>query len=214
MGIVTNLVPQKNKIRVNVFVDGKFLTGASLDLVVKNKLKIGGDINDEQIQRLLEEETKQTTFEKAVNFAMVRPRSIKEARDWGKRKKISPELVAEIIEKLEKYELVNDEHFAKWWVESRISFRAKSKTVIKLELLKKGISKDIIEKTFSEITFHDDVLAEQELAKKMKRWNNLPKDELYKKATAFLARRGFSWDVIKAVVAKYTKFSPEIDSEG
>ena len=41
--------------------------------------------------------------------------------------------------------MTNDLKFAKWWVEQRGNFRPKPKRILKIELTKKGIVKEIID---------------------------------------------------------------------
>ena len=52
-------------------------------------------------------------------------------------------VIEKIISKLKKQNFINDEEFAKGWIENRIRFKPRSLRLIKLELKQKGISEEI-----------------------------------------------------------------------
>lgn len=146
-------------------------------------------------------------FEKFYNstlrFLSYRPRSEKELRDKLKSKKASSEIVEKVIAKLKEQKFINDEEFARWWIESRTRFKPRSLRLIKLELRQKGISQDTTEKVINDLRFtiNDDLEQAKELIKKrIERFRNLSKQEIYQKLGGFLARRGFDWETIKQVI--------------
>ncbi len=108
-----------------------------------------------------------------------------------------------MIKKLKQLRQINDKEFAKWWVDQRTTFRPRGKFGLTMELRQKGIDKEIIRKAVEKM---DELpLAEKLAQKKAKSLKNLPREERYQKLSAYLARRGFSWETIKKVVAKYLK---------
>lgn len=139
----------------------------------------------------------------AVNYLSYRPRSEKEVRDKLKLKNAPPEIIEKVIETLKQQKFINDEEFARMWTSHRLKLSPKSKRVIKMELLQKGIDAEIIEKKLSgndgeEV---DDLEQAKKLVEnKIDRYKNLPKQEIYQKLGGFLARRGFSWGTIKAAI--------------
>jgi len=146
-------------------------------------------------------------FEKFYNstlrFLSYRPRSEKELRDKLKSKKASSEIVEKVIVKLKEQKFINDEEFAKWWIEQRSAFRTKSIKFIKIELQQKGVDKNIIDRIIhnSEFIIQNDLERAKKLIDKRKeRVKNLSKQELYQKLGGFLARRGFDWDTIKQAI--------------
>lgn len=146
-------------------------------------------------------------FEKFLNktlrFLSFRPRSEKEIRDNLVKKKASEEVVERIIKSLKENKFLSDEDFTKWFIDQRLRFRPKSLRIIKLELKQKGIPKDIIEDVFEnlskEVQQVDNDLdsAKKLVERKIEKYKNLPRQVVYQKLGAFLARRGFNWDVIK-----------------
>lgn len=203
MSTITRIAQQKQKERANIFLDGKFAFGISLEEVFKNKLKVGKELSKEQVSRLKEKASGEKIYLRAIEFGTRRPRSEKEYKLWFRKKKVDETLQGETLEKLTDLGLINDRAFAKWWVEQRSVFRPKSRRVLKLELAQKGISREII----------DDVLQNEELPseeeqilkiaqKKWERLKNLESRVRKQKLSESLARRGFNWESIKDVVRK------------
>jgi regulatory protein len=210
MPIITKLKSQKNKNRVNVFLDGKFSFGLSLDEVLKNKLSKGMELGSEFLEELYFQSQFEILYQKVLNFLSYRPRSEKEVIDYLKKrlyklKKSAPGLenkaMDKVLKKLYKNNLLDDMQFARWWVEQRLNFKHKGKGMIKLELYKKGIDRKIVEKVLARI---DDAklksMAQAITGKKIKLYNKLPEFKLKKKLYEHLKRRGFSYKIIKSVI--------------
>ncbi|MFA6457841.1 MAG: regulatory protein RecX [Patescibacteria group bacterium] len=105
-------------------------------------------------------------------------------------------IFAKVFAKLTKLRLQSDESFAEGFVRSHAHWGAHR---ISLELKKRGIADELIELFLpSEISEIEN--ARETLAKKL-RGENIPEDYSAKqKLAAFLARRGFSMDVIREVL--------------
>ena len=148
---------------------------------------------------------------KAINYLSFRPRSEKEIREYllGKnkpqKKTFAPpsfEIIDAVVLKLKELRFLNDREFAASWVRSRIEYKPKSKSIIKMELRQKGISAELIEEVLqSRIGKKDDItIARGLLEKRRKRYEDMKIQERYQKAGGFLARKGFSFEVIKSVI--------------
>ncbi len=145
----------------------------------------------------------QKYLESAIRFLGYRPRSEKEVKDNLLKKKAPTEIIDKIISWLKEQRFLNDEEFAKWWIEQRTTFRPKGIRIVKLELKQKGIGQDIIDKVLqsSELRIqNDDESAKKIVEKKIGKYKDLPKYEIYQKLGAHLARRGFDWDTIKSSI--------------
>lgn len=136
----------------------------------------------------------------ALRFLGYRSRSEKEIRDNLTKKKAPSEVVETVISKLKAQKFVNDEKFAKAWIESRLRFKPRAIRLIKIELKQKGIDSEIIEKVLgnTETKIVSEVESAKKLVeKKIEKYKELPRQEIYQKLGGFLARRGFDWDTIK-----------------
>ncbi len=203
--IITSIKPQKNKKRVNIYLDSKFGFGIDLDNFVLERLKVNQELSNERVLEVVKKAEFQKTLDKLLMFATLRPRSKKEVELWLSRKKIHESLHEELFNRLNDLKLINDESFALWWVEQRNSFRPKSKTVLRLELRNKGIDKELIDKALDEINVDETAVAQGLLEKRMYKWTNLPKYEAKQKMGQYLASKGFTWELIVKVVSKVVK---------
>ncbi|MBI2327287.1 RecX family transcriptional regulator [Candidatus Curtissbacteria bacterium] len=215
---ITAIEPQKSskrrKSRFNIYLDGNFAFAVDENTLVKNNLRINQQITQEQVEKLLKETVLSKFQDLALRFLSYRQRSEKEVRDYLTNKiakkenikyqeaKESP-LIEKIISKLRRYNYLNDRQFAKWWIAAR-KFRPKGLNLIKLELIKKGIDKDIIEEVLSGSGSQLE-LAQIALTKKIKKFQKLPPIELKKRVYQYLSNRGFDYDTIRQVFAHLVK---------
>ena len=151
-------------------------------------------------------------FERFYNFALrflsYRPRSEKEVRDRLKIKYKKSNLkdlkliIDRVIERLKKHKFINDEEFAKWWIESRLRFKPRSLRLIKLELKQKGIDSETINKIINDkgLMINDLEQAKKLVEKRIVRLKGLDKQKVYEKLGRFLASKGFNWDTIKKTI--------------
>lgn len=206
---------KKNTQRFNVYIDGRFSFGTGLTNLLKNNLKIGKNLTGQEIEKIVASEETTKLLDLAVNFLSYRPRSEKEISDYlikkiSQRENIKfheareSSVIATVIKKLKKYNYIDDREFARWFVESRTRTRPKGPNHIKIELLQKGIAKDLIEESLAQIT-NQNALAQQVLGKKWPRLRNLPVFEQKKKVYQYLASKGFDYDIIGETFAFFSK---------
>ena len=197
MSIITALKPQKNQKRVNVYVDGEFAFGVDLENLVKFGIKVEKEFSSEELNKIIHQAEFQKTFDKLLRFVMTRPRSTKEVNDWFKRKKVPEELHAKLIKRLEKLDLINDQAFAKWWIDQRIQFRKKGIRALKMELSQKGINREIIDQVLEDQNIDEAKMAKELLSKKAYKWERFDDQKKRQKQIEFLLRNGFDWEVVK-----------------
>lgn len=200
MPIISAIKPQKNKKRVNIYLDGRFAFGLDLENYLKLGLKIEQELSEEKVKEIVQKAEFQKTLDKLLNFASLRPRSIKEIELWFKRKRVHESIWKSLFNRLKRLNLIDDEKFAKWWVEQRLQFRFKSKRELIQELRLKGINKEIIEQVLSETVVDEIKMAKKLLEKNMYKYKNFDKFTAKRKMREYLARKGFNWETIKRVV--------------
>lgn len=148
---------------------------------------------------------------KALRYLSFRSRSEKELREYllGKTKPVkrgvvvpSKEIVEEVIQKLKTMRFLNDLEFAKSFVRSRTEYKPQALGIVKMELRQRGISQEMIEEALLERGEgkDDKTMARELLEKHKKKYIGMEMQERYRKAGGFLARKGFSFDAIKAAI--------------
>jgi regulatory protein len=197
---ITEIEPQqKNPQRVNIYLDGEFAFG--LAVVVAAWLRVGQELGDEKIAGLKTQDEIEITYQKALHFLSYRPRSSTEVRQNLSKRGISESLIEETLNRLQSTGLVNDEAFARAWVENRNTFRPRGKPALRMELRRKGLSDEIVQSVL-ESQGDEAVLAFMTARKYARRLLGLEWPEFRQKLSGFLARRGFSYTTLAPVVSE------------
>lgn len=147
-------------------------------------------------------------YNKAIKFLSYRSRSEKEVRDNLKKKLrdgsyFEPEIIERVVEKLKQQRFINDDEFAKMWIESRNRSKPISLRLLSIELKRKGISQDIIDANIVERGDENETdlqLAKKIVEMKIERMKHLETGDIYRKLGSLLARRGFSWQIIRRAI--------------
>ena len=191
-------IQKRNPRRVNVYLDGEFAFG--LEGSAAAWLKIGQELADEKINQLQTEDEAENAYKQALRLLNYRPRTEAEVRKKLEQRGTSEATILAVLERLRRTGLVNDERFARDWVENRNTFRPRSRKALAIEMRQHGLNQETIEKAIAELD--DEPLAYQAAQKHSRKLNGLDWQAFRKKMTGFLARRGFRYDVIAPVVKR------------
>lgn len=126
-------------------------------------------------------------LDQALKFLSFRLRSEAEVVAYLKRQRVPPQEITATITKLKDLEFINDQKFCLWWQESRDHSHPVSSHLLQLELRRHGVPTDIIALAID--TSIETNLKRAQTALESKRSIAHPDQ--------FLARRGFSWDIIQ-----------------
>lgn len=203
MPIISAIKPQKSKKRVNVYLDGKFGFGLDLATLMTLKLSEGTELSEAEIEEIVKESEFQSTYDKILKYASLRPRSKKEFDTWLKKHKVHKSLHKELFIRLKRLDLLNDRKFAAWWIQQRNQFRPKSVRVLRLELRQKGVKKDVVGEALSEEGVDEEKAAKKILEKKKYMWRKYQGFEKRVKMSNYLAGKGYSWDIVREVVSEF-----------
>ena len=204
----------KNPNRANIFVNGKYRFSLDIFQLTQLNIKISAKFSKAEIENLEQQSEFGKLYALALNYCLMRPHSEKEIRDylWKKtlnrklknrktgefyeKKGVSKLSVDQVLDRLIEKKYINDEKFARFWVENRNQRKGSSIKKLKSELFSKGVSSEIIEQILSESSRNDGEEIQKIIAKKAKKYT----DE--KKLIAYLARQCFSFDEIKRAILK------------
>jgi len=194
---ITALKAQKrNSQRINVYLDDEFAFG--LSRYAATWLQIGQELSPEKIKELQDIDAQEVAYQRALNFISYRPRSEAEVFKNLKKHDTPDEIIPEVLDRLRRVGLVDDVLFAQNWVENRSTFRPRGKRALVVELHQKGISDEAINEALFELD--EDRLAYQAALKQSRKYKELEWQKFRQKMSAFLARRGFTYEVAKPVI--------------
>lgn len=206
-----------NPDRVNIYFEGKYAFSLAALLVAERHLKTGLTLSAEEVADLLSADLYNKGLAAALQLLATRPRSKSEIQQALRKKysEITSETISRILERLSELNYLNDESFAQFWVENRSAFAPRGRNLLRQELMKKGVPRDIIDAV---IQAHLEAQPENEdndeaepaanleesqaltLARKKSRsyaaedWNGF-----YRKLGGFLLRRGYDYSTTSKV---------------
>ncbi len=197
-GTITSIdVQERNRRRVNVQLDGAFAFAVSLEVATRANLRRDMWLSDDAVARLLADDQVQKTYDSVLSFLSYRPRSEEEVRRYLKRRQAPPDLADRIIDRLKQSGLLDDEAFARFWVENRETFSPRSDRALRAELRSKGIDDGTIA---ASLPGDDGAAAFEAAMKRAPRLVGAGRDAFRRKMFGFLQRRGFSYDVARETV--------------
>lgn len=204
MKITAVTTQQKDPNRVNIMVDGAYRFSLDIFQYADLGIKIGKEYTEEELVALETESQFGKVYARALEYCLMRPHSSKEVRDYlyrktrdtrtktgGIKKGVSPAVTQRVYDRLVEKGYVDDEKFARYWVENRNLTKGASKRKLQAELRAKGVDGSIIERLLSETDRSDASELQKIITKKRARYPD------QQKFMQYLARQGFGYDDIK-----------------
>ncbi len=195
---ITAIEPQKNRNRVNIFLDGEFAFG--LARITAALLKVGDVLTEERINELKNKDESERALQQALLFLSYRARSEKEIKQNLLKHEYSENIIEQTVERLRENKLANDGEFAKTWVENRSTFRPRSRRALSMELRQKGLDEETVKTAVADLD--ENALAYESARKRAPRLKGQEWSEFRKKLSEYLARRGFAYAVSISVVTQ------------
>ena len=201
MNEITDITPQmKDKRRCNIYVDGRFCCGLTLEATVKNRLKVGQIVSPERLAEIQLDSEKNTAFDKALTHISATQKTEKQMRDFLQGKGYLPTVIDYVIEKLRSYNFLNDGQYAEAYVEN-IGKRKGSK-LIRMELRSKGVSELEIDAALDTLPVEQEIETAKGILAKYMRGKVCDKTTL-QKAYRYLLGKGYDYEVVKSALADF-----------
>lgn len=200
-------VQARNPDRVNISIDGSYRFSLDIHQVTELGIKKGADYSDEEIALFEQESIFGKLYARALEYSLSRPHSEKELRDylWRKTREtkykdrrsgeiktkqgISQSVTEKVYQRLMEKGYVNDNSFARYWVENRSLRKGASARKLTAELRAKGVEQSIIDTHLAESGRNDVSELEKMILKKASRYDEV-------KLKQYLLRQGFRYDDI------------------
>ncbi|WFA09423.1 RecX family transcriptional regulator [Tissierella sp. Yu-01] len=197
---ITNIEPQKNSNRVNIYIDNKFAFGLSEELRYKFGLHIEDEIEQSFIDNILKSEEQANVTNYALKLLSYRQKTEVEMYKALKKKGYDDIFIEYTIKYLKENKYINDLEYARMFINDKQNLNKYGPNRIKFDLIKKGISKEIIESTLN-ISSDEEYDSAYDLAfKKQKSYHGQDRYAVYRKLGGFLQRKGYSYDTITKVL--------------
>ena len=191
MSKITEISEQKrDKTRVNLYLDGTFYCGLSLETVYRYRIKTGMETTEAEIAEMQLESEKTEAFDKSLTYVSKALKPKKAVKEYLYRKGYTDAVVKYCIDKLAEYGFVDDYAYCSAYV--RTYRGSKGKKLIERDLKLKGIDFNLVEKALSEgIDSQEDAV--KAIAIKYMRGKE-PTKENSAKLYKYILSKGFGYD--------------------
>ncbi|CAN5412885.1 recombination regulator RecX [soil metagenome] len=190
---------QKQNTRYSIFVDDKYSFSLSEKALLDSGLTSGQELTIEKVKEYKQLSSDDKLYNRALNYVVLRPRSVWELQFYLRRKDSPAPLIEQITNKLLELGLLDDRKFAQMFVHDRALLRPASRRKMIMELRKKHVPEEVIQLTL-EAEPTDELAALRNIVAKKRELSKFKNDEL--KLMQYLARQGFSYSDIKQVLGE------------
>ena len=205
---ITKII-KKDSRNVSIHLDNDDVFFINYEIFIKSGLRKNDDISVSQIDTLIKENQRFAVKQRAFRYLGRRLLSEKELRIKLKQKKYDENIIDEIIKYLKGKNYLNDMEFANLFSNENIQNKFWGKNKIKAELMKRGVSSEIISQVLAEkFSEENDLQNAVRLAeKKYKLLNqrNPVQKKIKEKLFSFLFSKGYDYEVAKEAVDKLIK---------
>ena len=203
-----------------LFLDGAPFVVIHASLVEKFGLRIGLEIEADTIKKIIaadevmraknyalrllrEEKDTTTTDAPEASRPIVKPKTYTKSEIERKleREGFSTDAIETSVVELIRSGHIRDRKYAENWIIRRQKSNPRGKTLLKRELVDKGIDKETAEQVIATVDTEDETKVALEIAqKRAKQYKRLPTHVAKRRLHGFLARRGFGSDVVRQVL--------------
>lgn len=200
-GQISNLKPtRRDPRRIGVSLDGTYAFTLAADLVAQERLEIGDLLDESRVEALLAADQVARATESALNFLAYRPRSEREVRDRLRRGAYEQGAIDAVIQKLHGWRYLDDADFARRWVEGRSAQKPRGARLLQQELRQKGIDAETAREVIAAADLDELAAAEALARKRLTAYAGEDPLVVRRRVGAFLARRGYGFDVVRAAL--------------
>ena len=161
-------------------------------------VRVGAVADEAYLQQLDIAEQRTSAHESAIRLLSYRARSEREVRSRLAQRGIGADIIAEELQRLRAAGLLDDEAFAKMWVQERVQLAPRGERLLRNELRAKGISADSIDVATGDVDDHATALS---LARtRARKLSSASYDEFRRKVGGLLRRKGFDYVVTSSVL--------------
>lgn len=194
---------------MNVSIDGKYRFSLDFAQITELGIKVGNEYTEAELADLENESQFGKLYMRALEYSLMRPHSQRELTDYLYRKTrdtrtktgaikkgVSKALTERVYTRITERGYVNDEAFARYWVENRQLRKGISRRKLQAELASKGVDRAIVDSLLAQTERSDEDELQKIIEKRAGRYD----DE--QKLIAYLARQGFGYDDIKQAIER------------
>ena len=192
---------KKSKEKFSVYIDGRFSFSIAEDDYLSLHLYDKSELSQDEIDYIKNTINFRAAKNYALKYLSYKLRTEKEVRMKLQDDGFHSDSNEKALEELTALGYINNKIFVQKYVYDRSKLKPKSKKLIKMELLGKGIQEDIIDEVLNDWNVDEASVAESLVKRKFGKYD-LEDEKIKRKAYMFLKHRGFCHDVIESAIGK------------
>ena len=203
--LVTALEPRRKRLTA-LFLDGELAAKLDSETLLQSGLRIGMELDDEELYRLIQRSDAHRAQEKALYLLEHRSHSKKELADKISRT-AGRETAERAAERMEELGLVNDAQYARNLAEELLQRKRFAARRAEYELLQKGIDRALAQEMVEELAPEPEESLRFLLERKYQR--SLSDEKGRRRVFAALQRLGYSGEDIRTALRDYIDYENE-----
>lgn len=197
--IISNIIFDKKKFIISFDNDEEIKI--SEDTLVNFGLYKGQEVEEEFVENLKFEDEKTEALLLSYKF-LQRNKTKKQLVDHLYKNKIQREIIVTILPILEEKKYLNDEDYARRYVNDALNIKKYGKNKTRYMLMSKGIERNIIDKVMEDYDYEQEYMNALELVEKRISKDESDPKKIYS-AKNYLQGRGFEFEIINFTVDDY-----------
>ncbi len=204
---IESIEKARKGVKYSVSLDDGTALLLSREVIVDFGLRKNDELNREMVASITEAQLYHNAYYAAGRLLDYRMRTRSELDQRLLKKGYPIKVVEKVIEKMSQLGLIDDSRFADAFIASKIAAKPIGRRELERGLREKGISKEAAQTAVLQVSDEDTQLelAMKAARTKMRSLRRFEPRKRQEKIVAFLARRGFDWDVIKKATRKIFK---------
>jgi regulatory protein len=196
--MITAIDKQPRRKRADISLDDAAVFSLRLDVILAKGLSVGGEIGAQRRRELEEEDQQLEAVDAALRLLAMGPRSERDLRDRLRRRGMARAAVDFAVGRMHGLGYIDDAAFARSVVESRQQSMPRSRRALAFELGRRGVGRELAAEAVAGL--RDDDAAMQAAQRRLRSLAGLDRAAFSRRLGAFLAGRGFSYQVARSTI--------------
>lgn len=191
--MLVTALEEYTKGRYKIYLDEQFAFVLYKGELRRFKIKLDAELAEADYEEIINEIILKRAKRRTLYLLKDMDRTELQVRSKLKEGFYPEDIIDKAIDYVKGYHYIDDENYARRYIEYKSA--SKSRRVINLELSNKGISKEVIDRIYSEMQMSDDTAIIKLIKKKRFNINESDKEQL-RKMYMYLSRKGFRYEDI------------------
>lgn len=186
--------------RLSVSLDGEYWLNLDPAVAESFGLAEGIALTDELCEAISSAAANRDAMLRAFRLLAHRSRSVAEIRIRLAHAGYELQTIDHVVASLTAMGYLNDENFARAWIEQRLQVGGFGRRRIYHELLAKGIDRELAQRVIDELVPPDEIDAAREAAgRRIASYQGLPPETARRRLASYLTRRGFAVETVRRI---------------